>query len=124
MTPIGWIAIYEDGAGGETIFRSTDGGGLSPRDLPATRCLGTRTFYRETVSIDDGPDIHYSDVWHSHDWVVFFEDGPGLWRCRNSETNDGAAREGKEGISVDDVRWERIRLGMLMNDDDNRVGQW
>lgn len=122
MTPIGWLAVYDDGAGGERIFRSTDD--PNPRNLPATRCLGTRTIYRETVRIDDGPDIHYSDIWVGHDWVVFFEDGVGVWRCRNSAVDDGGVNEGKEGISVPDARWDRVMLQQFLNNDDNRVGRW
>lgn len=121
MTPLGWIAIYEDGAGGERIIRSTDD--PNPRNLPATRCLGVRTFYQET-SVANGVPIHYSDIWEGHDWVVFFEDGPGAWRCRNSAVNDGRPNEAKEGISVDDARWDRIMAERFMNNDDNRVGQW
>ncbi len=121
MTPLGWIAIYEDGAGGETIIRSTDRGGISPRDLPATRCLGVRTVYAETVSIDRGPDIHYSDKWLGHDWVEFYEDGSGQWRCRNADEKRGIALE---GLGVEDSRWERIDRELFSNDDDNRVGQW
>ncbi len=123
MTPIGWIAIYEDGAGGETVIRSTDGGGRSPRDIPNIRCLGTRVVYRETT-VADGVAIHYSDIWVGHDWVVFFEDGPGIWRCRNSAVNDGGTDEGKEGINVDDARWDRVMLERFLNNNDNRVGRW
>ena len=68
--------------------------------------------------------IHYSDKWLGHDWVVFFEDGPGLWRCRNSAVNDGGPDEGKQGISVDEARWERIDRELFSNNDDKRVGQW
>lgn len=124
MTPIGWIAIYDDGAGGETKHRSTDGGGKSPRDLPKMRCFGSRVIYRETTRIDDGPLIHYSDILVGHDWIVFFEESPGVWNCRNSAVDDGGVDEGKEGINVDDARWERIRIHVFMNNDDNREGQW
>lgn len=119
MIPIGWLAVYEDGAGGERILRSKDG--LSPRDLPAARCLGVRTFYKETIRIDDGLPIHYSDIWVGWDWVVFYEDGPEVWRTRNSHTDNG---EGKEGIEIADDRWGRVLAERFLNNDDNRVGQW
>ena len=123
MRPIGWIDIYEDGAGGETVIRSTDG--ISPDALPLQRCLGARTIYAETVSIDDGPDIHYSDIWLSHDWIVFYEDGRNVWRVRNSATDDSRGREqAREGLSVEDARWNRIVADRFLNNDDTRVGQW
>jgi len=123
VTPIGWIAVYDDGAGGEVIERSTDGVGKSPRDIPNAGCFGTRVIYRETT-VADGVAIHYSDIWVGHDWVVFFEESPGVWNCRNSAVNDGRPDEGKEGISVDDTRWNRVMAQRFLNNNDNRVGQW
>lgn len=123
LTPIGWLAVYDDGAGGETILRSTDG--LLPKNLARDRCLGARVFYQETVSIDDGPDIHYSDIWVSWDWIVFYEDGRGVWRVRNSAVDDSRGREeAKEGILVADARWDSIVAARFLNNEDNRVGQW
>lgn len=125
MTPLGWIAIYNDGAGGEIIHRSTDGGGKAPKDLPRSNCLGVRTIYAETVSIDDGPDIHYSDVWLSHDWIVFYEDGRDSWRCRNADADDSTGREeGREGVLLPDARWDQVVRDRFMNNDDTRVGRW
>ena len=120
LTPLGWLVVYDDGAGGEILYRSTD---QSPEDLPATGCLGGRTFYEETIRIDDGPLIHFSDIWVSQDWIVFYKDESNLWRIKNSPTPESPTLS-KEGTLLSDARWYQVMHDRFLNNVDNRVGQW